>query len=85
MLLMQHTVLGEALVHVGTVTLERASQKFVSDPGSVQVRKGVPLINMGLIRITEFRTKTGLQNNLISSRSRNNWDYQWLHLSVLQS
>lgn len=85
MLLMQHTIFGKALLRIDIVTLERASQKFVSDPGSVQVRKGVPLINMGLIRITEFRTKTGLQNNLISSRSRNNWDYQWLILSVLQS
>lgn len=85
MLLIQYTVFGKALLRIGTVTLGRASQKFVSDPGSVQVRKGVPLINMGLIRITEFRTKTGLQNNLISNRLRNNWDYQWLRISAQQS
>lgn len=83
MLLIQHTVFGKALLHIGRMTLERSSQKCVSDSGSVQVRKGVPLINMSLIRITEFRTKTDLQNNLISSRSGNNWDYQLLHLSVL--
>lgn len=76
MLLRDPAVLGKALWHICAVGLERASQKLASDGGSspesraslTPVRKGVPLVNLGLSRSTEFGTKTALQNNPISSR-----------------
>lgn len=45
MLLIQSTVFGKALLYIGSVTLERASQKIVSDRGSL--REGWMLTSTG--------------------------------------
>ena len=56
------------------------------DGGSLApVRQGVPLMNVGLSTITEFRTESALQKNLISSRWRNHGDQWRSRRSVPQS